>query len=118
MRQWRKLGDLSTHRQLKHKLPRELPGEGAQGRFQPELPTPLFLPRYWIKSEPTPPKGLGKAGAQGLGPLSLTNRLPLLTASLWRQLTCATPPHLQSMSVTISPKAYKVQNWQLPVTPD
>lgn len=32
MRQWRKLGDLSTHRQLKHKLPRELPGEGAQGR--------------------------------------------------------------------------------------
>lgn len=32
MCQWRKLADLSTHRQLKHKLPRELPGEGAPGR--------------------------------------------------------------------------------------
>lgn len=30
--QWRKLGDLITHRQPKHKLPRELPGEGAPGR--------------------------------------------------------------------------------------
>lgn len=29
MCQWRKLADLSAHRQLKHKLPRELPGEGA-----------------------------------------------------------------------------------------
>ena len=64
MCQWRKLGDLSTHRQPKHKLPRELPGTGASGRSREpaecvgregrEGPGEVLLPPEGEAAGPTP----------------------------------------------------------------